>query len=114
MLTMREIVVGDDGGAGFGAKARHWNRTELVEQWRESWASHVNERLAELDIDARVDHRSLAAQGIDLEPQDKIGSAASRMVGRDRKSVVSGKSVSVRVDLGGRSIIKKKKTTVSG
>src|SRR3546814_17919705 len=29
----------------------------------------------------------------------------------DRKSVVSGKSVSVRVDLGGRSIIKKKKST---
>src|SRR3546814_19664763 len=28
----------------------------------------------------------------------------------DRKSVGSGKSVSVRVDLGGRSIIKKKKT----
>src|SRR3546814_14752428 len=30
---------------------------------------------------------------------------------RDRKSVVSGKSVSVRVDLGGRRIIKKKKKT---
>src|SRR3546814_4863663 len=29
----------------------------------------------------------------------------------DRKSVVSGKSVSVRVDTGGRRIIKKKKTT---
>src|SRR3546814_4506813 len=29
----------------------------------------------------------------------------------DRKSVVSGKSVSVRVDLGGRRIIKKKKNT---
>src|SRR3546814_15665644 len=29
----------------------------------------------------------------------------------DRKSVVSGKSVSVRVDLGGRGIIKKKKRT---
>src|SRR3546814_11068093 len=28
---------------------------------------------------------------------------------RDRKSVVEGKSVSVRVDLGGRRIIKKKK-----
>src|SRR3546814_14084657 len=28
---------------------------------------------------------------------------------RDRKSVVSGKSVSVRVDLGGRRVIKKKK-----
>src|SRR3546814_15040292 len=29
--------------------------------------------------------------------------------GRDRKSVVEGKSVSVRVDIGGSSIIKKKK-----
>jgi len=32
-----------------------------------------------LDIDARIDHRSLQAQGIELEPQDKIGLAASRM-----------------------------------
>src|SRR3546814_17016075 len=30
----------------------------------------------------------------------------------DRKSVVSGKSVSARVDLGGRRIIKKKKQTI--
>src|SRR3546814_12021293 len=30
----------------------------------------------------------------------------------DRKSVVSGKSVSVRVDIGGRRIIKKKKNTI--
>jgi len=77
MLTMREV--NDDG---FGAKARDWNRTELVEHWRERWAEHVNERLAELDIDARIDHRSLEAQGTDLEPQDKIGPAASRMEGR--------------------------------
>jgi Ti-type conjugative transfer relaxase TraA len=82
MLTMREVVVNEDGETGFGAKVRGWNRTELVEQWRERWADHVNTRLAELDIDARVDHRSLEAQGIDLEPQDKIGSAAQRMEGR--------------------------------
>src|SRR3546814_8083300 len=31
----------------------------------------------------------------------------------DRKSVVSGKSVSVRVELGGRRIIKKKRTTTT-
>src|SRR3546814_11446222 len=31
---------------------------------------------------------------------------------KDRKSVVSGKSVSVRVDLGGRRIIKKKKERI--
>ncbi|MBU2285152.1 MAG: Ti-type conjugative transfer relaxase TraA [Gammaproteobacteria bacterium] len=77
MLTLREVDVD-----GFGAKVRDWNRTELVEQWRERWAEHVNQRLAELDIDARIDHRSLEAQGIALEPQDKIGPAASRMEGR--------------------------------
>ena len=74
MLTMREV--GEDG---FGAKARDWNKTELVQAWRERWADHVNARLASLDIDARIDHRSLEAQGIDLEPQNKIGPAASRM-----------------------------------
>jgi len=81
MLTMREV-----GEQGFGAKERDWNRTELVEQWRERWADHVNARLAELDIDARIDHRSLEAQGIDLEPQDKIGPAAQRMGERGLES----------------------------
>ena len=79
MLTMREIRVGEDGSAEFGAKVRDWNRTELLTHWREAWAEHVNERLAALDIDARVDHRTLEAQGVDLEPQHKIGPAASRM-----------------------------------
>ncbi len=79
MLTMREIRIGEDGSAEFGAKVRDWNRTELLTHWREAWAEHVNTRLAELDIDARVDHRTLEAQGIDLEPQHKIGPAASRM-----------------------------------
>jgi Ti-type conjugative transfer relaxase TraA len=77
MLTLRDV-----DADGFGTKMRDWNCTELVEQWRERWADHVNQRLAELDIDARIDHRSLEAQGIGLEPQDKIGPAASRMEGR--------------------------------
>src|SRR3546814_15679619 len=34
-------------------------------------------------------------------------------LGRDRKSVAQGKSVSVRVDLGGRRIIKKKTQEIS-
>jgi Ti-type conjugative transfer relaxase TraA len=81
MLAMREV-----GEEGFGAKVRDWNRTALVEQWRERWADHVNARLAELDIDARIDHRSLEGQGIDLEPQDKIGPAASRRLERGEPS----------------------------
>ncbi|MBU6298646.1 MAG: Ti-type conjugative transfer relaxase TraA [Alphaproteobacteria bacterium] len=74
MLTMRAV---DENG--FGAKVRDWNRTERLEHWREAWGTHVNERLAELGIEARIDHRSLEQQGIDLEPQHKIGAAALRM-----------------------------------
>jgi Ti-type conjugative transfer relaxase TraA len=81
MLTTREV--GEDG---FGPKVRDWNRTDLLEHWRGAWADHVNQRLAELDIDARIDHRSLEAQGIDLEPQHKIGPAASRMAGQGQES----------------------------
>lgn len=81
MLTTREV--GEDG---FGAKNRDWNATSLLEKWRERWAEHVNERLASLDIDARVDHRSLERQGIELEPQHKIGPAASRMAGQGLES----------------------------
>ncbi len=88
MLTMREVVERDDGSVGFGQKVREWNDHSNVEQWRERWADHVNARLAELDIDARIDHRSLADQGIDLEPQSKIGGLAHRMstqgLGADR------------------------------
>ena len=77
MLAMREV-----GPEGFGKKERDWNRGELLQHWREAWGAHVNERLAELGIDARIDHRSYAEQGIALEPQNKIGPAASRRPGQ--------------------------------
>ncbi len=57
---------------------REWNRTELLVEWRERWAALANERLAELGHDLRIDHRSHDAQGIALEPQNKIGPAGAR------------------------------------
>src|SRR3954454_739497 len=77
MLTMRAV---DENG--FGQKAREWNRTEMLERWRERWAELANERLVELDIDARIDHRSMEAQGIALEPQSQIGAPAKRIEDR--------------------------------
>lgn len=73
MLTMREA-----SPDGFGAKVRDWNDTELLTHWREAWSDHVNARLAELGIDTRIDHRSFKDQGLDLEPQNKIGPAGAR------------------------------------
>jgi len=73
MLAMRDV-----GPEGFGKKNRDWNSTGLLKDWREAWSCHVNERMAELGLEGRIDHRSYEAQGIELEPQHKIGPAASR------------------------------------
>jgi Ti-type conjugative transfer relaxase TraA len=79
MLSMREVEPeGPRAPGAFGKKVREWNSTELLSDWRERWAGHVNERLAELGIDAQVDHRTLEAQGVALEPQHKIGPAGMR------------------------------------
>ena len=60
------------GGVGFGAK------TEL-EGWRLSWETHCNAALEATGRDERVDHRSLRDQGIDREPEPKIGADATAM-----------------------------------
>jgi Ti-type conjugative transfer relaxase TraA len=77
MLAMREV-----GPEGFGKKNRDWNSSELLKEWRQAWATHVNERMAELGIEGRIDHRSYADQGITLEPQHKIGPAGMRRLDR--------------------------------
>ena len=77
MLTMRELT-----GAGFGNKARGWNETEQLEHWREAWADHVNRALERHGFAARVDHRSLEAQGIDREPQIHLGPDVAEMAAR--------------------------------
>jgi len=82
MLSMREILGDGAGPGGFGKKVRTWNSAELLSDWRAAWADHVNTRLAELDIDARIDHRTLEAQGIALEPQHKLGPAGMRREAR--------------------------------
>lgn len=77
MLTMREARP-----EGFGVKVRDWNSVELLSEWRQAWAEYANAHLARLDIDAQIDHRSLKDQGIELEPQDKIGPAGARRADR--------------------------------
>lgn len=77
MLTLRSV-----GPAGFASKDRAWNAVAELQGWREGWSAHVNARLAELGIAARIDHRTLEAQGLPLEPQHKIGPAGVRRAAR--------------------------------
>src|SRR3954471_23636386 len=73
MLTMRAV-----GPEGFGRKVPEWNRVADLQGWREAWATRANERLAELGHEVRIDHRSFKDQGVELEPQNKIGPAGAR------------------------------------
>ncbi len=87
MLTMREVVPGLEGHeeeGAFGKKVVAWNDRALLGEWRERWAELANARLLELGHDIRIDHRSYADQGIDLEPQHKIGPAGVRREDREQ------------------------------
>lgn len=84
MLTLRVI-----DGDGFGKKERAWNDKALLEQWRERWAEYQNQELEKAEIDTSVDHRTLEAQGIDREPEPKLGAVATKME-RDGKESHAG------------------------
>ena len=69
------------GPEGFGEKTRELDDAKtgpaLVREWRERFADLTNERLREAGIEARIDHRSLEAQGIDRAPTVHLGPQAT-------------------------------------
>jgi hypothetical protein len=76
LMPTREI--GADGA--FGAKLRVFHGptgpAEIV-VIREAWSEMANRALEAAGVDARIDHRSLAAQGIDRAPTVHLGPAAT-------------------------------------
>jgi hypothetical protein len=86
LTTTRELMA-----TGLGAKASiEWSDQDRgkrgltpakqeVKAVRERWMEISNEHLREHGIDARIDHRSLAAQGIEREPGTHLGVAVSGM-----------------------------------
>src|SRR3546814_11048615 len=66
---------------GLGAKRRRldgraWASVE-VEAIRERWAEQVNDALGLAQVAERVDHRSYARQGVEMEPTVKMGHASA-------------------------------------
>ena len=96
LTTTREVTP-----AGLGAKAgldisgRERRRRELPDHRqeyvsvRERWATLTNQALREANIKARIDHRSLAAQGIDREPLPRIPLMHLKMEQRGVRSEVA-------------------------
>jgi len=56
---------------------------------RERWATVTNEALRNAHVAARIDHRTLEAQGIDREPRPQIPRAAFEMERHGYRSVVA-------------------------
>ncbi len=107
LATTREVTP-----AGLGAKtgldltAGERRRRELPDHraeflyLRERWASLANEALREANIDARIDHRSLLAQGVQREPRPRIPIMHLKMEQRGVRSEVAAR---VRADYGRRA-----------
>lgn len=77
MLTTRSV-----DSSGFTTKNRDWNERDLLKIWREKWADYANFELEKYGHSERIDHRTLAAQGIDREPQIHHGPARHAMIER--------------------------------
>src|SRR3546814_17493418 len=107
----------------FRLAASGWEHAAVV-LGGESFAAlseHLQDALWKLGgapAEHRSDSLSAAYKNLNADAQrdftrsyDELCRHYGMLATRDRKSVVSGKSVSVRVDLGGRRIIKNKKHT---
>jgi hypothetical protein len=96
LATSREL-----NETGFGAKAgldmtyseriKHglYHGTEELIAIRERWATLTNEAFRTAGIDARVDHRSLKAMGVDREPMPHIPYFALKLERRGMRSEVA-------------------------
>jgi ATP-dependent exoDNAse (exonuclease V) alpha subunit len=96
LTTTRELTA-----TGLGAKAQsEWSGTKRFQQGlttsrleltavRERWAVLTNEALKAAGLNLRIDHRSLAAQGIDREPKPRIPYVAIQIERRGMRSEVA-------------------------
>ncbi len=97
LLTTTRVVTSQGLGAKTSLDRNNDNRVKLgmksvvheLLHVRERWAIVTNEALHEAHIDQRIDHRSLAAQGIDREPQLHIPKASLEMERHGYRSKVA-------------------------
>ncbi len=106
LTTTRQIEA-----SGLGAKTSiEWSDTdrakrglscgkEEIAEIRERWAALTNEKLQELGHEARIDHRSLEAQGLELQPTAHLGPAVS---GMERRGIATEVGERIRAEVQAR------------
>jgi len=106
LVTMREI-----GPDGFGKKVREWNSRQQLEHWREEWEKIQNRYLERHGHEARVDRRTLEAQGIDREATTHRGPHVDAM---ERKGVPTERGLAARETFYGNREVAKLKRELAG
>ena len=83
LVTTRQVTP-----EGFGAKEPAWWSPKQVRDWRQGWAEIQNAHLRRhLGPDApQVSHLSFAAQGVDREPTEHLGPAATAMERKNQRT----------------------------
>jgi len=106
LLTTREVSasgLGTKAGLNMQTSERIRlglpNLSQEVTAIRERWATVTNQAFKEANIDARIDHRSLAEQGIDREPKPHIPFAAYKI---ERAGKYSEVAENIRADYNAR------------
>lgn len=77
ILRTTRKVEADGLGAKLDTEQAGRKRKNDLEEVRERWASFSNAALERAGVAERIDHRTLKAQGIDREPTQHLGPAAS-------------------------------------
>jgi ATP-dependent exoDNAse (exonuclease V) alpha subunit len=97
LRTTRKVGVNGLGEKLDTEKAgrKRWDDLEAI---RTRWADMTNERLRENGVVARVDHRSLEAQGIEREPTIHLGPQLSGLLRRGARSYIEERLASERLE----------------
>lgn len=104
MLTMRELE-----GDGFGKKNRDWNDKKILDGWRKGWEKCANKALKEAGFDIRIDSRSYAEQGLDIEPTKHEGRINTSKTNSQKIESRRNKNIDIKERNYIRSSIKSKK-----
>ena len=98
-ITTREI-----SPDGFGKKLRGLDRKNFVTESRQAWATHANAALERAGRRERIDHRSHADRGLELEPSRKLGAAACARAAQGLASERHAHNLAVRQRNGERLV----------
>lgn len=89
-----------DPEKGGAKKSREWSKDERdrdrVGELRLSWEQHANRALAKAGKEERIDRRSLKDQGIDREPEPKMGPEVTQRLKRGQETEKGTKVIELR------------------